>query len=871
MADVAKALQAQNLQVPGGTVKAGQLEFTLRTMGRVVSMAEIEQITVDNRGGHTITIGDLGHVEDGAEEIKSLARYNDTPAVLLNIRKQSGTNTIEVARLLKERLAELQKTAPKDRLITIVRDQSPFIQAAVDTVKEHLALGGLLAAVVIWFFLANIRTTVISALAIPTSIISAFSVVYFMGFTLNSITLLALALSVGIVIDDAIVVLENIYRYIEEKGCTAREAAFAATKEIGLAVLSITLSLVAVFLPIAFMGGIVGRFLKSFGITMSATILVSMIISFSLTPMLAARWLRRKDEGGRMKDEGGRMKDEGEAMKDEGGRMKDEESLPVSSSPHSSFILHPSSFGPPASRGGIYAWIEGGYMALLRFALQHRWVVVLGAVGMLAMVPTLMGHVRKNFLPDDDQSEFEIKVRAPEGTSLEATFVILDGIARKVRDLNGVDYTLTSVADDDQRIANSGTVYVRMAPLGQRRFDQFEMMNYVREEVLPPFRDQDLRISVSPAAVFSGGGMSQADVQFMIGGPDMKLLDEYSQKVMHDLGQTPGAVDLDSSLVVGKPQYGVAVDRAKAADLGVKVADVANTLRLLVAGDKASDYNEKGEQYEVHVRATADVRNRLKELEQVSVPSSKHDIVPLGDVVKFVPGTGPAQINRLNRNRQVTISCNMTPGTSQQSILDAIESSVQSIEMGPDYTTGLLGKSKEMARTFRSFLLVFGSAIVFAYLVIAAQFESWLHPITILLSLPLTLPFALISLIIFGQSLNIFSLLGILVLFAVVKKNAILQIDHTIQLRAAGLPRYEAILEANRDRLRPILMTTVAFVAGMVPLLVSNSEGASTNKAISGVVIGGQTLSLLLTLIATPVAYSLFDDLSFGVRRGHRA
>ncbi len=859
VADVAKALQAQNLQVPGGTVKAGQLEFTLRTMGRVVSMAEIEQITVDNRGGHTITIGDLGHVEDGAEEIKSLARYNDTPAVLLNIRKQSGTNTIEVARLLKERLAELQKTAPKDRLITIVRDQSPFIQAAVDTVKEHLALGGLLAAVVIWFFLANIRTTVISALAIPTSIISAFSVVYFMGFTLNSITLLALALSVGIVIDDAIVVLENIYRYIEEKGCTAREAAFAATKEIGLAVLSITLSLVAVFLPIAFMGGIVGRFLKSFGITMSATILVSMIISFSLTPMLAARWRRRKDEGGRMKDEG-------EAMKDEGGRMKDEESLPVLSSPHSSFILHPSSFPQAASRGGIYAWIEGGYMALLRFALQHRWVVVLGAVGMLAMVPTLMGHVRKNFLPDDDQSEFEIKVRAPEGTSLEATFVILDGIARKVRDLNGVDYTLTSVADDDQRIANSGTVYVRMAPLGQRRFDQFEMMNYVREEVLPPFRDQDLRISVSPAAVFSGGGMSQADVQFMIGGPDMKLLDQYSQQVMKDLRQTPGAVDVDSSLVVGKPQYGVAVDRAKAADLGVKVADVANTLRLLVAGDKASDYNEKGEQYEVHVRATADVRNRLKELEQVSVPSSKHDIVPLGDVVKFVPGTGPAQINRLNRNRQVTISCNMTPGTSQQSILDAIESSVQSIEMGPDYTTGLLGKSKEMARTFRSFLLVFGSAIVFAYLVIAAQFESWLHPITILLSLPLTLPFALISLIIFGQSLNIFSLLGILVLFAVVKKNAILQIDHTIQLRAAGLPRYEAILEANRDRLRPILMTTVAFVAGMVPLLVSNSEGASTNKAISGVVIGGQALSLLLTLIATPVAYSLFDDLSFVIR-----
>ncbi|MGA2257052.1 MAG: efflux RND transporter permease subunit, partial [Thermoguttaceae bacterium] len=461
VADVAKALQSQNLQVPGGTVKAGQLEFTLRTMGRVTSMAEIEQITVKNSGGHTITIGDLGHVEDGAEEIKSLARYNDTPAVLLNIRKQSGTNTIEVARLLKERLAELQKSTPQDHRITIVRDQSPFIQAAVDTVKEHLVLGGLLAAVVIYFFLANIRTTVIAALAIPTSIISAFSVVYFMGFTLNSITLLALALSVGIVIDDAIVVLENIYRYIEEKGCTAREAAFAATKEIGLAVLSITLSLVAVFLPIAFMGGIVGRFLKSFGITMSATILVSMIISFSLTPMLAARWLRRKDEGGGIRDEG---KEE-----DNLHPSPDQPSVGARRGAGGEGLLVPL-VPPPkaASRGGAYAWIEGGYMALLRLALRFRWVVVLFVVGMLAMVPTLMSHVRKNFLPDDDQSEFEVKVRTPEGTSLEATFVVLDRIAREVRNLGGVEYTLTSVADDDQRIANAGTVYVRMAPLGQR-------------------------------------------------------------------------------------------------------------------------------------------------------------------------------------------------------------------------------------------------------------------------------------------------------------------------------------------------------------------------------------------------------------------
>ena len=827
VADV--ALRPASAEPPGARRlgQGGAREYTLRTMGRVESVAEFEQIAVATHGPHTIKIGDLGHVEDGGEEPKSVARYNGTPAVLLDIRKQSGTNTVEVARLLKERLAELQKNSPADRRITLVRDQSVFIQASVDTVKEHLTLGAVLAAVVIFFFLANFRTTVISALAIPTSIISAFAVIYYMGFTLNSLTLLALALSVGIVIDDAIVVLENIYRYIEEKGCTAFEAAAAATKEIGLAVLSITLSLIAVFLPIAFMGGIVGRFLKSFGVTMAATILVSMIISFSLTPMLAARWLKLK----RRPAAGGA---------DASGNGKP----------------------APASRSGFYHGIESGYLAMLRFSLRRRWVVVLCVAGMLALVPVLLSHVRKNFLPDDDQSEFEVKVRAPEGTSLEATFVMLERISRDVRRLRGVEYTLTSVADSDQRIANEGTVYVRMVPLGRRRFDQFEMMNYVRDKILPPYRKQDLRISVNPVAVFSGGGMTQADVQFMIAGPDMRLLDQYAQKVMGDLRRVPGAVDVDSSLVVGKPQFGVTVDRDKADDLGVSVADVANTLKLLVAGNKATDYNEKGEQYEVHVRATPEFRNRLKELATVSVPSSKHEIAALADVVKFTKGTGPAEINRLNHNRQVTISANMTPGTSQQTLLDALDESVRRLGMGPDYTTGLLGKSKEMARTFRSFFIVFISAILFAYLVIAAQFESWLHPITILLSLPLTLPFALISLIIFGQSLNIFSLLGILVLFAVVKKNSILQIDHTNQLRAAGMAREEAILAANRDRLRPILMTTVAFVAGMVPLLVSNSEGASVNKAISGVVIGGQTLSLLLTLIATPVAYSLFDDLS---------
>ena len=432
-----------------------------------------------------------------------------------------------------------------------------------------------------------------------------------------------------------------------------------------------------------------------------------------------------------------------------------------------------------------------------------------------------------------------------------------------IRQLDGVRYTTASVADTEQRNPYQGTAYVRLVNIADRNYDQFQVMNFVREKILPKYIKADnLRISVSPAAVFSGGGMSTGDIQYMIGGRDMQKLEQYAKAIMDDLRKVPGAVDVDSSLTLGKPQYIIAPDRDKAAELGVSIMDIANTLRLLVAGDKVTDYSEKGEQYEVHVRSIADVRNHLDELKMVTVPSNKQSTVPLGDVVRFEKGTGPAQINRLARTRQVTINANMAPNTSQKMVLDEIDKSAAKLNMGPEYTTGLLGKSKEMAKTFRAFGMAFILAFIFVYLCIAAQFESWLHPITILLSLPLTLPFALVSLLIFHQSLNIFSLLGILVLFAVVKKNSILQIDHTNQLRAAGMSRMDAMIAANRDRLRPILMTTVAFVAGMIPTLISNAEGAAVNKAISGVIVGGQSLSLLLTLLATPVAYSLFDDLS---------
>lgn len=827
--EVARAIQTKNAQIPGGTVKEGAKELTVRTLGRVNSMEELGNISVTNRSGHVVKISDIGYAEDGAEEAKSLAQLNETPAILLDIKKQSGTNTIEVVRNLRERLDSLLKTLPEGYHVEVVRDQSVYIQASVDTVKEHLILGSILAAVVVLIFLANARTTLISALAIPSSIISTFFVMYYMGYTLNMVTLLALTLSVGIVIDDAIVVLENIFRHIEEKGLSPREAVFSATKEIGLAVMAITLSLVAVFMPIAFMGGIVGRFMKCFGVAMASAIVISLLVSFTLTPMLASRWLRRTGKGA------------------------DPEGAPEGHAQAGS------------KQRGFYHVVEQVYLVLLKFVLAHRWLVVLAAVLLLASVPIQMKYLPKNFIPDEDESEFLVQVRAPEGTSLEATQLLVNQVARDIRGLSGVKYTVASTADTEQRVANLGNVLVHLVDIKERNFSQAEIMGFIRENIVPKYREQGMRVSVQPRDPLGAGEMASS--LYVVGGPDVKKLEVYAGKLMERLKQVPGAEDVDSSLITGKPQYGVSIDRAKADDLGVAVSDIAMTIRLLLAGDKVSDYAEQGQMYDVHVRATPDSRNKVDILRMVSVPSMTRGTVPLGDVVRFEEGSGPAQIDRLGRTRQVTIYASLGQNASLQAMIDALDETAASLNMGPEYRTTLVGTSKEMVRSFSAFITVFIMAFIFAYLVMAAQFESWLHPITVLLALPLTVPFALVSLFIFNQSLNIFSILGILVLFAVVKKNAILQIDHTNQLRESGMPRYEAIIEANLDRLRPILMTTVAFVAGMIPLLISRGAGSMLNNTISSVVIGGQTLSLLFTLLATPVAYSLFDDLSSLTRR----
>ena len=846
--DVRDALQRQNVDVPGGLLTEGSRERTLRTMGRYVDPRSFADLVIETRGGAPIRIRDVGRVEDGTKEVRSLARLDGEPTVILEIRRQSNANTSAVIAGCKAALERTRASLPDDVGLTVILDQARYIDAALHEIDTHLLLGSLLASLVVLAFMRSWRSTLIAAVAIPASVISTFGVMWALDFTLNGVTMLALVLMVGIVIDDAIVVLENIFRFMEEKGMSAMQAAKEGSAEIGLAVMATTFSLVVIFVPVSFMSSISGRFLFQFGITAAVAVLVSLLVSFTLTPAMSARMLRVAPAA------------------TGNGRVR--------------------------SRRGFYAVIERGYLVLLRGAMRHRLAVVVLCLGVIGSAVPLYGLVRQDYIPSGvDQSEFEVRIRAPEGANLRAVDAAMKEVEAAVRAVPGVESLLAQAGGSFLAGVSQGSLYVRLAPHEERVFSlprlffalialdpgaafrdnvsQTEVMSAVRARLR---KFTDLRCSVRNLRSFNIGG-GNFEIDFVLLGPDLVQLADYGHQLAARAEAVGGIVDIDTTLNLDSPELRVTIDRQRAADLGVATEDIASALRMMVGGDpQVSRFRDPAldEEYDVQLRLTSTDRDDPQALGSLLVPRRGGGPVRLDNLVRVDDAITASRIDRLDRQRQNSLRAAVGPGFAMGDRIAALRAEAEALDLPATYTTRISGKARELERTFGEFILAFVLSLAFMYMILASQFESFVHPLTILFSLPISVPFALFSLWATDNTLNLYSALGILVLFGVVKKNSILQIDHVNQLRARGLARAEAILQGNRDRLRPILMTTLSLVAGMLPLALGTGPGAEERRAIAVVVIGGQTLALLLTLLATPVVYSLFDDLGGWLRVGSR-
>lgn len=815
--DVRQALLDQNVEIPGGFLTKGETEKGLRTMGRLPTVAAFAKLTVASVKNAPVTLADIGKVVDGVEEPRTLSRLDGRPAVSLLIRKQSGTNTVEVVRKVKEKLEDIKKVLPPDLKIELIKDQSRFIQSSIQQLEEHLLIGSLLAALVVLLFMRSLTSTLIAALAIPVSLISTFTLMKYFGFTLNNMTMLALSISTGIVIDDAIVVLENIFRFVEEKGVPPMEAAVAATREIGLAVMATTLSLVVIFMPVAFMGGIIGRFFYSFGLGVIGAVITSLLVSFTLTPMLASRWIRKKEES-----------------KQTGSVLSKEK--------------------------GIYPYLERGYQTLLRWALAHRAAVLVVAMFLIFSLKWLGPMVGFEFIKEDDNSEFEVSVLAPPGSSLDKTSSLIKAVEDQMKTLPAVTHVFTNIgvgASGDTVSVNTGTVHISLLPINQRKASQNDLMMEART-LLKKF--PDLRTTVQMVNLIGGGGMRSTPFNMVLAGPDLDFLEKESKVIVGNMRKTPGFVDVDTTLPDRAPEVQVDIDRLKAADLGISAGTIANSLRIMVAGEKAGTFREGDDQYDVFLRLAQNDRRDPRDVINLGVPSSRAGLVPLSNIVKIHEGLSPSQIDHYNRERQITIGANLE-NLPLGAAIDKSDEIIRGLDLPVAYSHSYIGRGKIMGEMALNFILAFALAMIFIYIVLAAQFESYVHPFTIMLtSIPLSFPFAFISLIVTKNHLDIYSILGLFMLMGVVKKNAILQVDFAIKMRHEGLPSREAVFQASVIRLRPILMTTLAIVAGMLPIALGQGEGSASRSSLAIVVVGGQSLSLLITLLVTPVLYSVLDD-----------
>ncbi len=821
--DVIRALQRESIELPGGRIESNTKEYSIKVKGEFLRVQEFNDLIVGYNKGAPVRLRDVGRAEDGIEEKRSIARFNGLPAVGMGIQKQSGTNTVEVIDRIKKELANIRKTLPAGMKLEISFDQSTFIKRSINEVQHHLIYGGVFAALAVLLFLKSIRITLISALAIPTSIVATFAIMKLFNFTFNNMTMLALSLSVGILIDDAIIVIENIHRHIEE-GMPPRKAASFATSEIGLAVMATTLAIVAIFLPVAFMKGLVGRFFVQFALTVVFAVMVSLFVSFTLTPMMASRYLKSRESGVR-------------SQKSKKGFF--------------------NTFSDGFEKA--YKKIETLYRVLLRIALNHRAKVLIIAAGIFIFSLVITKFLGKEFVPPEDQSRFIVRLQAPSDYSVEEVDRMFKKAEDIIRSLPEVRTVFYAQGFGLTREINKASMFIGLKPKSEREKSQEQIKAEVRKRLRKDI--PGLRASAEDVSLI-GGGVRNVPIQYSIRGRDLSSLHAYTKQIVNEFSKLPGIVDVDTSLEIGKPELRVFIDRDKAADLGVDIATIAETVNFLIGGEvdvtKFKD-EAKGRRYDVRARLNPEDRTDPDDIGKIYVRSSGGRLVELSNIIKVQEAGGPSVINRVDRQRAIFLFANLEakPLGQAKAELDAISAKT----LPSDYSGIYKGAAEMMGESFYYLMFALLLGIILAYMILASQFESFVHPITVLLSMPFSFIGAFGALLIAGKTLNIFSFIGLILLMGLVKKNAILLVDYTNTLRARGMQRRDAILESGTVRLRPILMTTFAMVFGMMPIALGIGEGAETRAPMAIATIGGLLTSLFLTLVVVPVAYDLFDDI----------
>ena len=823
------AVRNENQELPAGSIVTREREQSVQIRGRLKSVADFERIVVARRGSQPVYLGQVARVVDGQEERESLATVDGQRAISLDVVKAQGENTIEVVDNVRRIATELQKQLPPDVKLGVVRDQSTSIRNSVKGVQRNIVEGAILTVVIVFLFLSSWRSTVITGLTLPISLIGTFLVMYAMGFTINLVTLLALSICVGLLIDDAIVVRENIVRH-QAMGKHHRLAALEGTAEIGLAVTATTFTIVAVFLPVGFMGGIIGKFFKQFGVTVAFAVMLSMFISFTLDPMLSAVWPDPDAEGAK-------------------------------------------GTGPVARllRGfeRVMRRLEDGYVAVLRWGLAHRWTTIGGAVLTLVAALAMARSIGSEFVPQPDNNEMYLQFYTPVGSSLELTADKARQVDAALREFPEVVFTYATVNTGATQGKNYATVFVRLKDRKERTRSVKQLVAPVRERI-----ERVAGITITNLGVFSTFGNKQIEVS--VQGPDQRQLESLAALAVAEIRQVPGVVDLDTSSKPAKPTIAVEIDRALASDLGVGVAQVGGALRPLLAGEVASTWKAPDdENYDVRIRLPLEGRRDVEDLARLTVASALPDadgaprMVPLRQVAKLVASEGPTQINRKNLTREIAITANVY-GAAPGTVGLEIQRRLKTVTLPPGYAFVTGGATKDMQESFGFALQALLLAVVFIYMILASQFRSFIQPVAIMVSLPLSLIGVMVALLAWRSTMNMFSVIGFIMLMGLVTENAILLIDFANQQRRAGMARAQALLAAAEIRLRPILMTTLAMVFGMLPLAISTTEGAEQRAPMAHAVIGGVIASTLLTLLVVPVLYTLLDDLAARVA-GRRA